>query len=228
MPLEIAISLVVAGTAAILATPVLAKVGVKGVAQWLDASAIKDLAVIRPVWWFAAFALACLMTATLGQIPSESRFVALSGTALLGFGAAVLIQLARIDARSRLLPDQLTIALLVSGLVFHAVYFPNFLNDALIGAALGYGLLWFVAKLFLRLRGVEGMGRGDFAMAAGIGAWLGWQGLPTALLFACVFALLFAVLKNLRKSGSAALLSMELAFGPALAAGTVFAWIALG
>jgi leader peptidase (prepilin peptidase)/N-methyltransferase len=47
------------------------------------------------------------------------------------------------------------------------------LVDALLGAALGTGLLWVVAEGYFRLRGREGMGLGDVKMMAMVGAFLG-------------------------------------------------------
>lgn len=47
--------------------------------------------------------------------------------------------------------------------------------DALLGAALGSGLLWIVAEGYFRLRGREGMGLGDVKMMALAGAFLGLQ-----------------------------------------------------
>ena len=122
--------------------------------------------------------------------------------------------------------------MLASGLLFNALFMPSRLIDGFFGAVFGYGLLWGLATLFEKLRHVQAMGRGDFAMAAGIGAWLGWQALPFALVFSCIFALVFTALRYLAHDVSlrprGAFLSQELAFGPALAAGAALAWISLG
>lgn len=45
--------------------------------------------------------------------------------------------------------------------------------DALIGAAVGSGLLWLVSEAYFRLRGREGMGFGDVKMMLMAGAFLG-------------------------------------------------------
>lgn len=49
------------------------------------------------------------------------------------------------------------------------------LVDALLGAALGGGLLWVVAEGYFRLRGREGMGLGDVKMMLLLGTFLGPQ-----------------------------------------------------
>ena len=45
--------------------------------------------------------------------------------------------------------------------------------DALLGGALGSGLLWLVSEAYFRLRGHEGMGLGDVKMMLMAGAFLG-------------------------------------------------------
>ncbi len=56
------------------------------------------------------------------------------------------------------------------------------LRSAVIGAAVGYGILWSVYQLFRLITGKEGMGYGDFKLLAAIGALLGWQALPMVIL----------------------------------------------
>ena len=43
-----------------------------------------------------------------------------------------------------------------------------------------------MAKAYERTRGVEGLGQGDWKMAAMLGAFLGWQGMLLAVLLASV------------------------------------------
>jgi leader peptidase (prepilin peptidase)/N-methyltransferase len=97
--------------------------------------------------------------------------------------AAILIALAFSDLETLLLPDELTIGGLVLGLGFALVvpvHNPVFgfgqLGEALVGAFLCSGLLWFVGWLFEKLRHKEGLGFGDVKMLAMIGAFLGVQG----------------------------------------------------
>ena len=45
--------------------------------------------------------------------------------------------------------------------------------DALLGAAVGSGLLWLVSEIYFRMRGREGMGLGDVKMMLMAGAFLG-------------------------------------------------------
>ena len=58
--------------------------------------------------------------------------------------------------------------------------------DAFIGFAAGAVGLFLVAWLFLKLRGVEGLGDGDWKLLGGLGAFLGWRMLPLVLFLAAV------------------------------------------
>jgi leader peptidase (prepilin peptidase)/N-methyltransferase len=101
---------------------------------------------------------------------------------------SVLIALTLIDADTMLLPDSLTLSLLWLGVLasaFHFGFVP--VLDSVIGAAAGYCVFWLIAMLFRVLRGVEGMGAGDFKLLAALGAWFGWTALlPIVLLSAGV------------------------------------------
>jgi len=127
-----------------------------------------------------------------------------------------------IDLDTMLLPDDLTLALLWLGLLA-AVFGAGFADpvDAILGAALGYLLLWGVYHAFRLLTGKEGMGHGDFKLLAALGAWTGWQGLPLVIvLSSAVGALVGLALITLRGQDR----SIPIPFGPYLAAG---GWIAL-
>ena len=97
-----------------------------------------------------------------------------------------LLALAMIDADTQLLPDSLTLPLLWIGIGFGLwdVYVP--LQASVIGAIAGYLSLWSVFHLFRLITGKEGMGYGDFKLLAALGAWLGWQALPTVILLSSV------------------------------------------
>ena len=94
----------------------------------------------------------------------------------------VLICLSYIDFDVMLLPDQLTLPLLWMGLLINLSYSFVSINDAVVGAILGYLSLWSVYWLFKLATGKEGMGYGDFKLLAALGAWFGWQALPLIIL----------------------------------------------
>jgi len=95
-----------------------------------------------------------------------------------------LIALTVIDYDHHLLPDDITLPLLWSGLLINLLAPFTTLSSGVIGAIAGYLSLWSVFHVFKWLTGKEGMGYGDFKLFAAFGAWLGWQQLPFIILFA--------------------------------------------
>jgi leader peptidase (prepilin peptidase)/N-methyltransferase len=69
------------------------------------------------------------------------------------------------------------------------------LRDAVIGAAAGYLFLWSVNAGFKALRGMDGMGYGDFKLYAAVGAFLGWKVLPLVILLSSVVGVVFGSLQ---------------------------------
>ncbi len=108
------------------------------------------------------------------------------GFGLAALGALIfiwaLIALAAIDFDTQLLPDDITLPLLWLGLIFNIFGTYTSLTTAVIGAMLGYLVLWSVYWLFKLITGKEGMGYGDFKLLAALGAWFGWQMLPLIIL----------------------------------------------
>lgn len=134
-----------------------------------------------------------------------------------GFGAT-LLALTLIDVDTRLLPDWLTLPLLWAGLLFGVTGLTLPLDTAVIGAALGYGVMWTMAAIYRALTGLDGLGGGDAKLVAACGAWLGWVGVPLMLAFGAIAATLaFAVLGLVR--GRA--LREPLPFGPWLVLGAL-------
>jgi len=126
-----------------------------------------------------------------------------------------LIAATGIDLDHHLLPDQLTLPLVWLGLFLNVFGVFTDLESAVIGAIAGYVSLWLVFHVFRLLTGKEGMGYGDFKLLAAVGAWFGWQVLPTVILLASgVGAVIGLALIALRRMGR----EVPIAFGPFLAA----------
>lgn len=128
----------------------------------------------------------------------------------------VLLALSFMDLETHLLPDALTLPLLWGGLVVNSLGWglarPE---EAILGAVLGYGLLWGVNALYRLRAHCSGMGGGDFKLMAALGGTLGWQALPQIILVASLLGILSALplaLKNRSLS-----LQQSLPFGPFLA-----------
>jgi len=125
-----------------------------------------------------------------------------------------LITLTFIDVDTQLLPDSITLPLLWIGLLFNVFGTFTDLQSAVIGAMGGYLSLWSVYWCFKLVTGKEGMGYGDFKLLAAVGAWLGWQILPLAILLSSlVGAVIGIALIVLAKRGR----NVPIPFGPYLA-----------
>jgi leader peptidase (prepilin peptidase)/N-methyltransferase len=104
-----------------------------------------------------------------------------------------LVPLFFIDLDTRLLPDVLTLSLLVFGLGMNALGAAVELVDALIGAVAGYGVFWIIFQLFRLATGKEGMGYGDFKLLAALGACMGWQMLPQIIFVSALSGVVLGV-----------------------------------
>ena len=138
------------------------------------------------------------------------------------FGWTLLL-LAVIDWRVQLLPDVITLPLLVTGVAAAAIFDRDHMIDHLIGALAGFAVFSLVALVYRLLRGREGLGFGDAKLLAGVGAWVSWIGLPTVVLWGSILGLAFALARAV--IGRRLRLSDRLPFGTFLAAGGWLVWL---
>jgi leader peptidase (prepilin peptidase)/N-methyltransferase len=132
-----------------------------------------------------------------------------------------LVALSCIDYQTQLLPDDLTLPLLWCGLILNIFSVFTSLQNAVIGAVMGYLILWFIYWLYKLLTQKEGMGYGDFKLLAALGAWMGWQALPIIIIFSSLVGALTGVLLMILQRRDA---QVPISFGPFLAAA---GWMAL-
>jgi leader peptidase (prepilin peptidase)/N-methyltransferase len=132
---------------------------------------------------------------------------------------SILIVLFGTDLDTQRLPNVLTYPGLVAGLIFSLVVPPG-LGSALIGAALGAGVLLGIRWVWFRLTGVDGMGLGDVKMLAMIGAFLGWQQVIVVLFLSTLCGAVVGVMLAALQKRS---LQAKLPFGTFLAASAYLA-----
>jgi leader peptidase (prepilin peptidase)/N-methyltransferase len=112
--------------------------------------------------------------------------------------ATVLLGIAMTDARAYIIPDEFSLGGLALGILFALAAGKQALGVALLGAAVGFGMLWLVAITGEWMFKQEAMGGGDIKMMAMVGAFLGWQGtLLTVFLGALIGSLIFVPLSLL-------------------------------
>jgi len=126
----------------------------------------------------------------------------------------VLILLSMIDAKTMLLPDNLTLPLMWFGIAvnYHGLFVD--LQSSVLGAMFGYLSLWSLFHLFKLITGKEGMGYGDFKILAAIGAWGGWQILPFTVFAASTLGAIIGILLIVIQRNKE---SQPIPFGPWLA-----------
>jgi leader peptidase (prepilin peptidase)/N-methyltransferase len=137
-----------------------------------------------------------------------------------------LLTLAWIDVRTMILPDVLTLPLLVAGLVATEVSDPESLTDHALAAAFGYVGLAVLAWCYRRIRGRDGVGMGDAKLLAAIGAWLGLSLLPYTLFVGACLGL--ATAGAARATGRPMTAATAIPFGPFLALAAWLLWLYAG
>jgi leader peptidase (prepilin peptidase)/N-methyltransferase len=135
------------------------------------------------------------LLAGAGAAYAAWRFGPTLAAAAAALFAWFTIALAFIDQQTGYLPDDLTLPLVWIGLLANLLGAFVPLRDAVIGAAAAYLFLWTVNAGFKALRGMDGMGYGDFKLYAAVGAFLGWKLLPLVILLSSVVGLVFGSLQ---------------------------------
>ena len=130
----------------------------------------------------------------------EALVAVLFGASVVVYGASLhavsaaafgtlLLGIAITDARHYLIPDELSLG----------EREPGFLQ-ALLGAAVGFALLWGVAQAGAWIFKEEAMGGGDIKMMAMVGSFVGWRGvLLTVFAGAALGSLIFVPLSIRKK-----------------------------
>ena len=138
-----------------------------------------------------------LLEALIGAVFAAAawRFgVSWHGAAAAVFGT-LLIGIALTDARHYIIPDEFTWGGLVIGLALAAPRGWPALSTALLGAAVGFALLYAIAWAGEKVFRKEAMGGGDIKMMAMVGAFVGWKGvLVTVFLGALLGTVIFVPL----------------------------------
>jgi leader peptidase (prepilin peptidase)/N-methyltransferase len=96
-----------------------------------------------------------------------------------------LLVLSLIDLDHQILPDRITLPGVVFGIAGSFAGISGVTPLSAVGGSVGgYVAFLGVAKAYRRARGVEGLGEGDWKMAAMLGAALGWQRMLLTILIA--------------------------------------------
>jgi len=169
-------------------------------------------------WFYPAIEIAALLVAAAAVLGDGTPRAWLD--CLFGWW---LLTLAWIDLRQWILPDLLTLPLIVAGLTEAALFDPDTLLDRALGAAIGYLMVRALAATYRALRHRDGLGGGDAKLVCAAGAWLGLAALPQVILAAALLGLVAAA--ALRLGGVRVHGGMALPFGTLLALPAWLIWL---
>ena len=129
--------------------------------------------------------------------------------------ACLLITVSIIDIEHGLLPDIITIPILIVGILFNYLFLGvTEFYSSLIGAICGYYSLWIIYKIHHFFTNREGLGYGDFKLMAGLGAWISWQFIPFILFFSSILGIFYSIFLIMFKKHT---IRSTIPFGPFLA-----------
>jgi leader peptidase (prepilin peptidase)/N-methyltransferase len=134
-----------------------------------------------------------------------------------------LLTLAWTDWQHMLLPDILTLPLVVAGLGATGLRDVSAVTEHAAAACAGYLAFRAIEIGYRRLRGRDGLGQGDAKLMAAAGAWLGLAALPAVAFTAAAFGL--ATAAALRIAGRKLHRDSAVPFGPSLCAAIWIAWL---
>lgn len=144
-------------------------------------------------------------------------------TVMLTLLAAITIH----DIRHQRIPDILTVALALAGVLASAGGYAPPPPQAIAGALLGLALTWLVRSAYFRACGQHGLGLGDVKLTAACGFWLGPRGIGLMLLVATSAAIFWLVLRHLT-AGRPLTRKTALPFAPWLALGAMVSYLIMG
>jgi leader peptidase (prepilin peptidase)/N-methyltransferase len=133
-----------------------------------------------------------LATALLWAFMAWRHGIGLEALRGAAFGT-ILLGIAMTDFRAYIIPDEFSVGGLALGILFALAAGRQPLGTALLGAAVGFGLLWVVAIAGEWIFKQEAMGGGDIKMMAMVGAFLGWQGTLLTIFLGALFGSLIYV-----------------------------------
>jgi len=164
--------------------------------------------------------LVAVAVAFWAALEAGDDMVRLGASCVLGW---TLLAAGWIDAQRMVLPDVLTIPLLLLGLAGTWWLNPPAIADRAAAAILGYVLFRSIAFGYRSLRGRDGLGQGDAKLLAAGGAWVGLAALPSVVLTSALLGILSALV--LRALGYRLTRATQIPLGPSLALAVWLVWL---
>ena len=182
---------------------------------------------ISPIYPTVEFLTGCLFIVCYWVFPFivESGYgFSVDNGMLIRFAHALiftclLVVCSFIDAELQIIPDVISIPMIVVSPLVAWLHPDLSIKASLIGVFAGGGIFYFVAWAYFMLRGEAGLGFGDVKLLAAIGGWLGYQSiLPTVFLGSIIGALTGIGVIIITRSFDT---KLKLPFGPFLSIGAL-------
>ncbi len=172
--------------------PVLSWIFLRGRARCCGTPISARYVVVEIVSGLVAVAI---YVAVVLPLPSHTGLGHAAAVYLADFALAMtLLAAAAIDAEHMYLPDTMTVAGALFGLLTPGLRHLSW-SEAALGAALGFFGVWLLFIVgYKALRGQAGMGLGDAKLAMLAGAWFGWPGVIVAVFGGAIQATLAALI----------------------------------
>ncbi|MGE0549956.1 MAG: A24 family peptidase [Kofleriaceae bacterium] len=189
-------------------------------------------------WWAAVNAM---VIDDLTFVSFDQRLIMFAIYAAFSF---VMVVVTFIDLDHKLILDKLTFPSMVVFYGLSLLLPDRRWYDGLIGAAVGYGVIWVISEAYFRITKRDGLGLGDAKLLAVVGALLTWKGVVASLFGGSVLGSVIGITAVLAArsdtppkaptpdatadAGSAdveadpSLMRTEVPFGPFLAAAALF------
>ncbi|MCO5143325.1 MAG: prepilin peptidase [Oligoflexia bacterium] len=142
------------------------------------------------------------------------------------FFISALISSSFIDLDHWIIPDKITYPGMFIGII-SSFFTPGFENlvpsfiGSLAGLLFGGGILYFIAWLYLKLTGNDGLGGGDIKLLAMVGAFLGIQGAVITLIISSIVGSILGIFLIFIKGKAG---KSAIPFGPFISLGAIGAF----
>lgn len=145
----------------------------------------------------------------------------------IGIGLAmVLIWISVVDIERFEIPDTASAVLFISGGAYVLLWPDMPVLDHLVAAVIWPLVFWLVGVVYLRWRGVHGLGFGDVKLMAGIALWVGFHGAVLVVLAASLAGIAVMLVYMLTQRGKIAEIGKSaVAFGPFLCLSAWVVWL---
>lgn len=129
-----------------------------------------------------------------------------------------LIILSCIDIEHMLIPLEVCISIIFSGICISYFNILISFKTALIGILIIFVILWSINKILLLVNKNVVIGFGDIVLLSAISTWVNWHNIPFILLVASIFSFIYSLARNKKK--------IKVPFAPFISMSTMYTIIA--